>query len=68
MPEIDQLQEEIFEYAKKENPEFLKTLRQRRKMDEEIESNLNIIIDAYVSDLESKRVKVEKKEEHFAMA
>ena len=51
-----------FEYAKKQNPDFLKILRERRKMDEEIESNLNIIIDAYVSEVESKRVVEEKQD------
>lgn len=61
-PEIDIFQDEIYGYAQKENPNFLKILRERRKMDEEIESNLNIIIDAYVSEVESKRVPEEKQE------
>ncbi len=55
--EIEQFQAEIFEFAKKKNPEFLKILRERRKMDEQIEKGLNEVIAAYVSEVEANRAK-----------
>ena len=55
--EIEKFQNEIFAYAGKKNPNFLKILRERRKMDEEIEKNLNEIIGAYVTETEANREK-----------
>jgi F-type H+-transporting ATPase subunit alpha len=63
-PEIDQFQAEIYEYAKKENADFIKLLRERRKMDEEIEEGLNTVISTYIEQVEAKRpIKEETKEE-----
>ncbi len=61
--EVDEFQEKIFDFAQKKNPEFIKLLRQRRKMDEEIEKNLNDVIDAMVKDIISRRPGVEEPKE-----
>lgn len=55
MPEILQFQDDIYEYAEKRNAEFLKTLRKRRKMDDEIEKALNDVLNAYVEEIIAKR-------------
>ncbi len=65
MPEIVILQDEILEFAQKRNAEFSKVLRERRKMDEEIEKWLVEILTAYVAEVESKRPKEEAKEENL---
>ncbi|MBF0385628.1 MAG: F0F1 ATP synthase subunit alpha, partial [Candidatus Omnitrophica bacterium] len=53
--EIELFQEEILNYAKQRNPEFVKTLRQKKKMDPEIEKNIVEVLESYVSSLEQKR-------------
>lgn len=63
--EITQFQLEILDYAKEKNSEFLEILRERRKMDEEIEKGLNDILEPYIKEVETKRPeeKEEEKEE-----
>jgi len=53
--EVNHFQDIIFEFAEKMDPDFVKLLRERRKMDDEIEKGLNTIIEACVKDIESKR-------------
>lgn len=53
--EINTFQEEIFGYAEKVNPNFLKILRERKKKDDEIEKALNEVIDGYVKEVIAKR-------------
>lgn len=59
-PEIDKFQEDILAYAEEKNPEFLKILRERKKMDEEIEKALNEVINAYVEEVIAARPKEEE--------
>lgn len=62
-PEIEKFQEEILEFAAKKDQNFLKILRERRKMDEEIEKSLDNIVNAYVEEAIAKRPKEEVKKE-----
>lgn len=48
MDEIVTLQTEILKFAKDKNPEFLKVLREKRKMNDDIEKGLNDIVTAYI--------------------
>ncbi|MCD4779210.1 MAG: F0F1 ATP synthase subunit alpha [Candidatus Omnitrophica bacterium] len=59
IPEVNIFQVEIFEYAEQNNPDLIKLLRERKKRDEEIEEGLNVILDAYIDALISKRGKEE---------
>jgi len=49
MSQIMQFQEEILAFAESKNPELLKILRERRKMDDEISKGLTAVIEAYVN-------------------
>jgi len=65
MEAVKRLQVEIYDFAKQRNPEFLKTLRQRRKMDPEIEKGLIDILEAYVQKVieeEKKKAPLETQE------
>jgi len=53
--EIDVFEEEILDYAKEKNSELLKILRERRKMDDEIENAMVVILDEYFKELKAKR-------------
>jgi len=55
MDEIQVFQNDIFKYVKEKNPDLLKILRERRKMDQEIEDGLNDIINIYVEEALQKR-------------
>jgi F-type H+/Na+-transporting ATPase subunit alpha len=48
---INKFQNEIFEYTQKKDPDFLKKLREKKKMDDEIETSLNAIIQAYIEEV-----------------
>lgn len=57
MPEIDLFQAEIFAFAQDKNPNLIKILRERRKMDQEIETALNEVLESYVKKVEESRPK-----------
>lgn len=62
-PEIDIFQQKILGYVTDRNPEFLKILRERKKMDEEIEANLNDLLTQYVEETLAKRQNTEPEAE-----
>ncbi len=62
--EIDIFQKDIIEFAIKRNPDFVKKLREKRKMDDEIEKGLIDNIESFIKDLEAKRTKTEVKKEN----
>ncbi|MCA9408317.1 MAG: F0F1 ATP synthase subunit alpha [Candidatus Omnitrophica bacterium] len=53
--EIDEFQDNVYAFAKENFADFLKMLRERRKMDEEIEKGLNDVLTAYVEMAIAKR-------------
>ena len=55
LDEINVLQEEILEYVRNKNPELLKILRERKKMDQEIDDGLSAVMDDYVQEALKKR-------------
>ncbi|MCA9399309.1 MAG: F0F1 ATP synthase subunit alpha, partial [Candidatus Omnitrophica bacterium] len=66
MKEVRQAQIDIFEYTQKSEPELLKIMRERKKMDEEIEGKLENLWNTYVGKVEAERpedVVVEEKED-----
>lgn len=62
-PEIDEFQTKINGYVNELYPEFFKILRERRKMDEEIESSLNEILENYCKKVEEERPAEEEAEQ-----
>jgi len=64
MPQIMKFQEEILDFAKERDANLLTILRERRKMDDEINKGLTKLIEAYVNKLKGiSDEEVEKKEE-----
>lgn len=61
--EVNIFQNGIYQYAKENFPEFLTMLRERRKMDEDVERGLNEVIAAYIKVIESERQVVETNDE-----
>ncbi|VAX36611.1 ATP synthase alpha chain [hydrothermal vent metagenome] len=62
--QIDQFQEEILAFAEKKDANFLKILRERRKMDDEIQKGLASITEAYINKLKGiSDEEVEKQQE-----
>ncbi len=55
--EVRIFQEEIFEFCKKHNPDFLKLLREKRKLEPEIEKGITDIMTLYLKDLTGRRKK-----------
>ena len=47
--QIDKFQVDIYDYAMSKDAQLIKILRERRKMDEEIDRGLTAILDAYVA-------------------
>lgn len=59
IPEINEFQSNIFEYAKKKNPDMLKMLREKKKLDPEIEKGMDEILAEYLKEIQAKRPKEE---------
>ncbi|MCA9400766.1 MAG: F0F1 ATP synthase subunit alpha [Candidatus Omnitrophica bacterium] len=48
MEQIIKFQDEIFNFAKDKNPDLIKTLRERKKMDDEIQQSLTDVIQEFI--------------------
>lgn len=57
LEEVKVYQEEIYAFAKNNNPDLIKILRERKKMDPEIEAAMVGVIEAYIKEAEAKRPK-----------
>jgi len=57
IPEVRLFQDEILEYTRKNKPDLLKLLREKRKLETEIEKGMVEVVDAYVKDLIGRRKK-----------
>ncbi len=55
MPEINQFQANIFEFAQKKDPQLLVTLREKKSLDEAIERGLTGVLDGYFKELKANR-------------
>jgi len=61
--EIRKFQLDIFNFAMKVNSNLIKILRERKKMDAEIEQGLNDVLSTYIQQLEANRSKLAPDEE-----
>ncbi len=59
LPEVKIFQQEIFEFTKKKNPDLLKMLRERKKLDDEISKGMDNLLAEYLKDIVSRRPKEE---------
>jgi len=59
IPEVKVFQNEIFAFASKMNPNLIKILRERKKLDDEITKAMDDILAAYMKIVEEKRPKDE---------
>ncbi len=59
--ELNEFQMAIFEFTQKNNPNLIKILRERKKLDAEIEKAMDVILTAYLTELKAKRPKEEDK-------
>jgi F-type H+-transporting ATPase subunit alpha len=55
--EVTVFQIEIFEYAKKKNPELIKKMREKRNVDEEMGKQCDVILNEYLKETIAKRPK-----------
>ncbi|MCA9394113.1 MAG: F0F1 ATP synthase subunit alpha [Candidatus Omnitrophica bacterium] len=55
LEEVDEFQDNIYDYAKKSSPEALELLRERKNLDDEIEGLLNTLLEGYVKSFEARR-------------
>ena len=51
-------QEELYEAARKKNPDLLKLIREKRKLDPELETGITDFVIEYIQDIIAKRNKV----------
>ena len=63
IPEVNEFQLNIFEYTKKRKPDLLKNLREKRKLDPEIEKGMDEILAEYLKEIQAKRPKEEADKE-----
>jgi len=56
-PEVNVFQLEIFEYVKKRQPELIKTMRQKRDMDDDMKKIIDGILQEYLAAIIAKRPK-----------
>ena len=57
IPEVKVFQEEILEYTRKNYSSLLKLLREKRKLEADVEKGIVEAVDAYVKDLIGRRKK-----------
>jgi len=57
IPEVKTFQEEILEYTRKNNTDLLKLLREKRKLEPDIEKGIVEVVGAYIKELMSHRRK-----------
>lgn len=63
IPEVNEFQWNIFEYAKKKNPHMLKIMRDRRTLDPEIEKGLTELLAEYLKEVQAQRPEEEEEKE-----
>lgn len=54
MPQVKTFQEQILTYANKANPDFVKKLREKKKLDEELEKNLVDVLKSYFEEIKNR--------------
>jgi F-type H+-transporting ATPase subunit alpha len=57
IPEVRVFQEELLGYAGKNNPALLKLIREKRKLEPDVEKGMTELVTVYVQDILSRRVK-----------
>lgn len=54
MPQVQLFQQEILTFAIKANPEFIKKLKEKKKLDEELEKSVVEVVKLYLEDLKNR--------------
>lgn len=67
IPEVKVFQEEIFDFVKNRKPDLLRIIRERKKMDDEIQKGMDEILDVYLKEVIAKRPKEEEEEEEVGV-
>ena len=57
IPEVRVFQEELHEYASKFTPDLLKLIREKRKLEPEVEKGITSLVTMYVQEILAKRTK-----------
>ena len=57
IPEVRVFQEELFEYASQKNPDLLKLIREKRKLEPDIEKGITDLVKEYVEGIIGRRKK-----------
>ncbi|MBP9854361.1 MAG: F0F1 ATP synthase subunit alpha [Candidatus Omnitrophica bacterium] len=60
LEEVDEFQDTIYQRALDKNPDLLKLLRERRKLDDELEKKMSEFLESYVKEFEMRRPVVEE--------
>ncbi len=55
IPEVNEFQAHILEFAVQQDPQLLKTLREKKSLDEQIEKGLMAVLNSYLAQLKGKR-------------
>lgn len=63
IPEVNEFQQKILEYTKANKPELLKTLREKKKLDPEIEKSMDELLVLYLNQLKASRPPDEQSDE-----
>jgi hypothetical protein len=57
IPEVRVFQDELFDYASKNSPSLLKLIREKRKLEPEVEKGITELVTAYIQDIVDRRTK-----------
>ncbi|MFA5060683.1 MAG: F0F1 ATP synthase subunit alpha [Candidatus Omnitrophota bacterium] len=57
IPEVKVFQQEILEFARKKDPDLVKTIREKRKLDDAINKGMDAVLDEYLKEIIAKRPK-----------
>ena len=60
IPEVRTFQMEIYDFAMKMNPELLKIIRERRKLDDQISKGIEEVLATYLKEVQTRRPKEEE--------
>ena len=55
IPEVRTFQEELLDYTRRKNPDLLKLIREKRKLEPEIEKGMADLVGGYVQDIIGRR-------------
>ncbi len=63
IPEVKVFQQEVLDFARQKNPNLVKIIRERKKLDDEISKGMDEVLAAYLKEVVAKRPKEETEDE-----